>query len=789
MATQPRGLHNFISDIRNAPNKEEERVRVDKELANIRLKFTSSSSLNSYQKKKYVWKMCYIYMLGYEVDFGHMEIISLLSSPKFQEKSVGYMGVALLLKPGDELMTLVVNSMRNDIVGNIYYGANLALGAVANIGGNDLAESIGADVARLVLQPNNSQFTNPTLIKTPEEERIVKISIRKKAVLCMLRLYRTNPESVDLSDWVDQFGTLLTDRDLGVVTSSMSLLLSFASNEPATFDICVPLVVEVLKRLLISRQFTSDYTYYAIPSPWLLVKCLRFLQYFRMPNDPAMVEALQDVILKLLVRGDNIPADSLNKSNAEHAILFETCNLVILYGHDVEPQIKEKVVNFLGKFIAVKDANVRYLGLEAMGRLVRTDGPSAAQRHQDTVITSLKDADVSVQKRALDLLFVMTDRTNCEAVVGELLLNLASVDTGVKDDMVVKIAILSEKFAVNLHWYLDTMVQVIMAAGDFVSEDVWHRIVQIITNNQEMQEYAAEKMMGIVQSKYAHEITVALAGYILGEFGVNICEKEGMSGYDQFAALHQHFHRCSIKVCALLLTSYVKIMNLYPDCKDIIMEVFTKHSTSGHLELQQRACEYMRLPDVGQELMENVLNTMPVYSANKDSALLAKVGKAEDVTDKSVWTADRPERAERPRRESYNEEDAPEAQAPPSGEVDLLSLDDDTPSAGSSGGGGSSAEIGLSPDVIPSMKSWFNAAVVTPAGQSALLYKDNVIQVTVTAEYRAHQGRIMIVFGNNSDEIQDLHAEIPDVDYLRIQRQVIYVILNNECVLIMLCIV
>lgn len=216
------------------------------------------------------------------------------------------------------------------------------------------------------------------------------------------------------------------------------------------------------------------------------------------------------------------------------------------------------------------------------------------------------------------------------------------------------------------------------------------------------------------------------------------------------------------------------------------MEVFTKHSTSGHLELQQRACEYMRLPDVGQELMENVLNTMPVYSANKDSALLAKVGKAEDVTDKSVWTADRPERAERPRRESYNEEDAPEAQAPPpSGEVDLLSLDDDIPSAGSSGGGGSGAEIGLSPDVIPSMKSWFNAAVVTPAGQPALLYKDNVIQVTVTAEYRAHQGRIMIVFGNNSDEIQDLRAEIPDVDYLRIQRQVMNVILNNECILIM----
>ena len=100
---QPRGLQNFISDIRNCQSKEEERDRVEKELANIRQKFVASSSLSSYQKKKYVWKMCYIFMLGYDIDFGHIEVISLLSSSKFQEKSVGYMGVSLLLKPGEQV--------------------------------------------------------------------------------------------------------------------------------------------------------------------------------------------------------------------------------------------------------------------------------------------------------------------------------------------------------------------------------------------------------------------------------------------------------------------------------------------------------------------------------------------------------------------------------------------------------------------------------------------------------------------------------------------------------------
>lgn len=36
----------------------------------------------AYNKKKYVWKLLYIYMLGYDVDFGHMEAVSLISSYK-----------------------------------------------------------------------------------------------------------------------------------------------------------------------------------------------------------------------------------------------------------------------------------------------------------------------------------------------------------------------------------------------------------------------------------------------------------------------------------------------------------------------------------------------------------------------------------------------------------------------------------------------------------------------------------------------------------------------------------
>ena len=41
MSSQARGLQNFISDLRNAKSKDEEIKRVEKELANIRKKFTA----------------------------------------------------------------------------------------------------------------------------------------------------------------------------------------------------------------------------------------------------------------------------------------------------------------------------------------------------------------------------------------------------------------------------------------------------------------------------------------------------------------------------------------------------------------------------------------------------------------------------------------------------------------------------------------------------------------------------------------------------------------------------
>lgn len=66
-------------------------------------------------------------------------------------------------------------------------------------------------------------------------------------------------------------------------------------------------------------------------------------------------------------------------------------------------------------------------------------------RHQRTIFGALKEADVSVRRRAADLLFAMATADNAVAIVDELLTYLTIADASMRADMVLKTAVLAEK--------------------------------------------------------------------------------------------------------------------------------------------------------------------------------------------------------------------------------------------------------------------------------------------------------------------------------------------------------
>ena len=49
---------------------------------------SGDKQLDGYQKKKYVCKLLFIFLLGNDVDFGHMEAVDLLASNKYTEKQI-----------------------------------------------------------------------------------------------------------------------------------------------------------------------------------------------------------------------------------------------------------------------------------------------------------------------------------------------------------------------------------------------------------------------------------------------------------------------------------------------------------------------------------------------------------------------------------------------------------------------------------------------------------------------------------------------------------------------------
>ncbi len=63
----------------------------------------------------------------------------------------------------------------------------------------------------------------------------------------------------------------------------------------------------------------------------------------------------------------------------------------------------------------------------------------------------------------------------------------STADPAIREELVLRVAILAERFSPNLQWYVDTILKLMTLAGDFVSKHIWMRVVQIVTNNDDLQ--------------------------------------------------------------------------------------------------------------------------------------------------------------------------------------------------------------------------------------------------------------------------------------------------------------
>ncbi|KAM6957382.1 AP-2 complex subunit alpha-2 isoform 3-T3 [Aplochiton taeniatus] len=738
-----RGLAVFISDIRNCKSKEAEIKRINKELANIRSKFKGDKALDGYSKKKYVCKLLFIFLLGHDIDFGHMEAVNLLSSNKYTEKQIGYLFISVLVNSNSELIRLINNAIKNDLSSRNPTFMCLALHCIANVGSREMAEAFAGEIPRILVAGDTMD------------------SVKQSAALCLLRLYKTSPDLVLMGEWTSRVVHLLNDQHMGVVTAAISLITCLSQKNPDEFKTCVSLAVSRLSRIVSSASTDlQDYTYYFVPAPWLSCKLLRLLQCYPPPEDGAVKGRLVECLETILNKAQEPPkSKKVQHSNAKNAILFEAISLIIHY--DSEPNLLVRACNQLGQFLQHRETNLRYLALESMCTLASSEfSHEAVKTHIETVINALKtERDVSVRQRAADLLYAMCDRSNAKQIVAEMLSYLETADYSIREEMVLKVAILAEKYAVDYSWYVDTILNLIRIAGDYVSEEVWYRVIQIVINRDDVQGYAAKTVFEALQAPACHENMVKVGGYILGEFGNLIAGDPRSSPLVQFNLLHSKFHLCSVPTRALLLSAYIKFINLFPETKATIQEVLRSDSQirNSDVELQQRAVEYLKLSSIAStDVLATVLEEMPPFP-ERESSILAKLKKkkgpgAVSVSELEDGKREGGELNGGGDRGSDTSAIAASNASTPSPSADLLGLRSSAPVGSAAPSAGS-----LLVDVFSEAGPAALSAGVNDDGflrfvckNNGVLFENQLLQIGIKSEYRQNLGRMYLFYGNKT---------------------------------------
>lgn len=133
--------------------------------------------------------------------------------------------------------------------------------------------------------------------------------------------------------------------------------------------------------------------------------------------------------------------------------------------------------------------------------------------------------------------------------------------------MILKIAILAEKYAPSFTWYVDVILQMITGAGDFVTDDIWYRAIQIISQHEDVQEYACRKLYESLVPADVHETIIKCAGYVIGEYGFTLVDASvsPVTPNALLSTLSKHIKRVSNSTKALLLHSTFKLMNTFPE--------------------------------------------------------------------------------------------------------------------------------------------------------------------------------------------------------------------------------
>ncbi|KAJ3790407.1 adaptin N terminal region-domain-containing protein [Lentinula aff. detonsa] len=582
-------LKALIKGIRACKTVADERVLIQQESAAIRASFREE---DSFARHNNIAKLLYIHMLGSPAHFGQIECLKLVASPRFSDKRLGYLGIMLLLDENQEVLTLVTNSLKNDMNHSNMYAVGLALCTFANIASEEMSRDLANEIEKLLGSSNTY--------------------IRKKAALCALRVIKKVPDLAD--HFTTKAKNLLTDRNHGVLLSAITLVTEMVQTEQAVleeFRNAVPLLVRNLKSL-VTTGYSPEHDVSGITDPFLQVKILRLLRLLG-KGDARASDTMNDILAQVATNTDS-------SKNVGNSILYETVLCVLEI--EADSGLRVMAINILGKFLSNKDNNIRYVALNTLNKVVSID-TNAVQRHRNIILDCLRDGDISIRRRALELSYALINEQNVRILIRELLAFLEVADDEFKLGLTTQICLAAERFAPNKRWHIDTVLRVLRLAGNFVREEILSAFIRLVAHTPELQAYTASKLFTALKSDISQESLTLAAAWILGEYSEIIVEGGLVDEEHPKTVTDKEIVNLLLSILdspyanylsrQYVLAAITKISSRPTTCsnqQDRIAEILAQYTSTPELELQQRAVEFASLFNLGQ-LREGVLERMP----------------------------------------------------------------------------------------------------------------------------------------------------------------------------------
>ncbi|XP_014246388.1 AP-1 complex subunit gamma-1 isoform X2 [Cimex lectularius] len=589
----PMRLRDLIRQIRAARTAAEERAVINKECAYIRSTFREEDSV---WRCRNIAKLLYIHMLGYPAHFGQLECLKLIASSRFTDKRIGYLGAMLLLDERQDVHLLITNCLKNDLNSSTQFIVGLALCTLGAIASPEMSRDLAGEVERLMKSPN--------------------AYVRKKAALCAYRIILKVPELMEI--FLPATRSLLSEKNHGVLITGVSLITEMCENSIDTlqhFKKIVPNLVRILKNLIMAG-YSPEHDVSGVSDPFLQVKILRLLRILG-KNDVEASEAMNDILAQ-------VATNTETNKNVGNTILYET----VLSIMDIrsESGLRVLAINILGRFLLNNDKNIRYVALNTLLKTVYVD-TSAVQRHRATILECLKDPDVSIRRRALELSFALVDHSNIKMMMKELLSFLEKTDPEFKEMASSRIVLAAEKYAPTIKWHLDTLLSVLVAAGNYVRDDVVACVIQLMVVNPAQQGYMVGQLWGALENDNSNRQPLAqVATWCIGEFGdlllspdsvVKITEPEVISVYHRILTSPQN----TAITKQYALTSLTKLSTRFNHTDTSkIRELIESFGSHVQMELQQRGVEYTQLFGKYSYLRSGLLERMPPLELQKSNA-------------------------------------------------------------------------------------------------------------------------------------------------------------------------